>query len=400
MTRKFGIVTTTAGGPVKHGWLFAAVWLFYLGGTVGALLDQPGLLWRVTGLVSVVVFAAGYLFLVARARRIRHGVRPTGHTMRTWLGLAGLLALFGLQVPGAGDHALTCLVYIAALALVNLPVAQAAPFALTLFAAAEIAPRVVGGWSDAGYGLAVLLGSLASYGFRAAAERQARLAVAQQELADRAVQDERARIAADLHDILGHSLTVVTVKAELAQRLLDVDPARARRELNDLEGLARDALADVRATALGVRGISLPGEIAAAREALAAADVEADLPGAADDVPSRNRDLFAWTIREAVTNVVRHSHARHVVVTLSPAVVEIVDDGTGPAGADASAVARTRAHGSGAAGVAGGSGAAGSGGGQGLAGLRRRAEAAGGVLTAGARDDNEPGFRVRVEVPT
>ncbi|GID28059.1 sensor histidine kinase [Paractinoplanes brasiliensis] len=393
MTRKFGIVTPTA--PPRYGWLFAAVWLFYLGGTVGALLDQPDLPRRATGLVSVVVFAAGYLYQVARARRIRHGVRPPGHTVRTWLGLAGLLALFGLQVPGAGDHALTCLVYIAALAMVNLPVTQGAPFALTLFAAAEITPRVVGGWNDAGYGLAVLLGSLASYGIRAAVERQARLAAAQQELADRAVQDERARIAADLHDILGHSLTVVTVKAELAQRLLDVDPARARQELNDLEGLARDALADVRATALGVRGISLPGEIAAAREALTAADVEADLPGAADDVPSRNRDLFAWTIREAVTNVVRHSHARHVVVTLSPAAVEIVDDGIGLARAGASGSGSAAA----AAGAAGGAGAAGFGGGQGLAGLRRRAETAGGRLTAGARDDDQPGFRVRVEVP-
>jgi two-component system sensor histidine kinase DesK len=201
--------------------------------------------------------------------------------------------------------------------------------------------------------------------------RQRGLLAAQQELADLAVQNERARIAGDLHDILGHSLTVVTVKAELAQRLLDVDLDRARKELADLEALARDALSDVRATALGVRGISLPGEIAAARAALAAANVEATLPGAADDVPSRNRELFAWTIREAVTNIVRHSGARHAEVRLCRGSVEILDDGAGgdPAGD-----------------------------GQGLAGLRRRAEARGATLTAGARDDR-PGFRVRVEVP-
>ncbi|UQU68598.1 histidine kinase [Couchioplanes caeruleus] len=187
-----------------------------------------------------------------------------------------------------------------------------------------------------------------------------------------AVQQERARIAADLHDILGHSLTVVTVKAELAQRLLDVDVERARRELRDLEVLARDALSDVRATAMGVRGISLPGEIAAARAALAAAHVAAELPGAADEVPTRVRELFAWTIREAVTNVVRHSGASRCVVRLSPGSVEIVDDGPGdgPAAPD----------------------------GQGLAGLRRRAEAAGARLVVGRRADG-PGFRVRVEVP-
>ncbi|GAB2571916.1 histidine kinase [Paractinoplanes abujensis] len=365
-------MTTAAGGPPRYGWLFAGLWLFYLGGNVQALLDQPNLYWRVAGLAAVAGFAAGYLYLVARARHLRRGHRPARPVLRTWLGIAALLALFGLQVPGAGDQALTCLVFIAALAMVSLPLAQAAPLALVLFGTAEALPPLVDGWADGGYGLAVLLGSLASYGFRAASERQARLVIAQKELSDRAVADERARIAADLHDILGHSLTVVTVKAELAQRLLDVDLDRARTELHDLESLARDALADVRATAMGVRGISLPGEIAAAREALTAADVEADLPGAADDVPSRNRELFAWTIREAVTNVVRHSGARHVRVSLTPGSVEIVDDGAGPATPTT---------------------------GQGLAGLRRRAEAAGGLFTAGTRTD-QPGFRVRVEVPT
>jgi two-component system sensor histidine kinase DesK len=192
-------------------------------------------------------------------------------------------------------------------------------------------------------------------------------------LAALAVADERSRIAGDLHDILGHSLTVVAVKAELAQRLLDVDIERARAELRDLEALSRDALADVRATAMGMRGISLPGEIAAAKAALAAANVEARLPGAADDVPTRNRELFAWTIREAVTNIVRHSRARHAEVRLSPHSVEIVDDGSG-------AVAAMNP-------------------GQGLAGLRRRADELGARLTAGQRGDR-PGFRVRVEVPS
>jgi two-component system sensor histidine kinase DesK len=125
---------------------------------------------------------------------------------------------------------------------------------------------------------------------------------------------------------------------------------------------------------MGVRGISLPGEIAAAREALAAANVEADLPGAADEVPSRNRELFAWTIREAVTNVVRHSKAKHAYVRLGPGSVEVTDDGVGCL-------------------------APGSPDGQGLSGLRRRADALGATLTTGGRDDQQ-GFRVRVEVPS
>ncbi|MET0415121.1 MAG: histidine kinase, partial [Actinoplanes sp.] len=315
--------------------------------------------------VAVVAFAVTYLLLVSRTGRDRRAGR-------WWVGIAVLLALFGLQIPGAGSHALTCLVYVAATAMMNLPVRQSAPLAAVLVALAEVLPVVVPGWSDNGYGLAVLLGSVATYGIRLAAERQHRLAAAQREIADLAVQNERVRIARDLHDILGHSLTVVAVKAELAQRLLTVDVDRARRELSDLESLARDALSDVRSTALGVRGISLPGEIAAAREALAAANVEAVLPGAADEVPSRNRELFAWTIREAVTNIVRHSRARHAEVRLGPASVEILDDGVGLAAAGT---------------------------GQGLDGLRRRAEALGARLTVGGRPDT-PGFRVRVEVPT
>ncbi|MFI5838532.1 sensor histidine kinase [Catenuloplanes sp. NPDC051500] len=360
---------TATGGPPRFGWVFAAMWLFYLGGTVDVLRAQPDPYWRVIGLTSVAAFAVCFLFLMSRIRHLR---RNGGSARYTWPALVLLLLLCGLQVPGAGDAALTCLVFIAALAMVSLPLGQATPLALALFAVAEVLPRVVHGWADGGYGLAVLLGSIATYGMRVAEERGRRLVAAHHELADRAVADERARIAADLHDILGHSLTVVTVKAELAQRLLDVDIARARKELADLEALARDALADVRATAMGVRGISLAGEIAAAREALAAADVEAELPGAADEVPTRNRELFAWTIREAVTNVVRHSGARHVRVRLAPASVEIIDDGVGPCATT---------------------------GGQGLAGLRRRAEAHGARLTTGPTGD-KPGFRVYVEVPT
>ena len=84
-----------------------------------------------------------------------------------------------------------------------------------------------------------------------------------------AVDDERNRFARDLHDILGHSLTVITVKAELANRLLDVDPERARAELADLERLSRDALADVRRAVEGYRDLTLPGELARARDGAA-----------------------------------------------------------------------------------------------------------------------------------
>jgi two-component system sensor histidine kinase DesK len=363
------------GRVARFGWVFAAVWLFYLGEPLGALWDRPNGWARDVGLVALAGFAGLYLYAVSLMRRVRHSQqRPAWFVWRVWLCLLGMLALFALQIPGAGDTSLTCLVYITATGMIGLPLQQGISLAALLFATAEALPAAVPGWTDQSYGLAVVLAALATWGIRLASERQKRLVDAQGEIAALAVQNERARIAADLHDILGHSLTVVTVKAELAQRLLDVDIERARKELGDLEGLARDALSDVRATAMGVRGISLPGEIAAAREALAAANVEAELPGAADEVPSRLRELFAWTIREAVTNIVRHSKATRCAVRLSPASVEIVDDGVGADCAVASD-------------------------GQGLRGLRRRADALGAQLTVGGRTDGA-GFRVRMEMPS
>ena len=130
---------------------------------------------------------------------------------------------------------------------------------------------------------------------------------AQDELAGLAVAEERNRVARDMHDILGHSLTVIAVKAELAGRLITVAPERAAAEVAELEDLARGALADVRATVSGYRGVNISSELASARSALEAAGIEPQLPGAADEVPAKSRELFGWVLREAVTNVVRHS---------------------------------------------------------------------------------------------
>ena len=193
---------------------------------------------------------------------------------------------------------------------------------------------------------------------------------AREENAKLAVADERNRFARDLHDILGHSLTVITVKAELANRLLDVDPERARSELADLERLSRDALSDVRRAVEGYRDLTLPGELARAREALRAADIDAELPNSTDDVPTDLRELFAWTVREGVTNVIRHSGASRCTVRLEPDRVAVCDDGTGPG------VRSTPGHG--------------------LDGLRERAAALGAVLVT--RTLEPRGFELTVQV--
>src|SRR5262249_2337890 len=153
-----------------------------------------------------------------------------------------------------------------------------------------------------------------------------------------------------------------------AQRLFDADPERARAELADLERLSRDALTDVRRAVAGYREVTLPGELARARQALAAAEIEAEVPNSTDEVPSGLRGLFAWTIREGVTNVIRHSGARHCAIRLAPGQVEIADDGRGPGDSTP---------------------------GNGLTGLRERAAARGGVVVT---EQLDPGYALRVVV--
>jgi two-component system sensor histidine kinase DesK len=204
-------------------------------------------------------------------------------------------------------------------------------------------------------------------------EAEQRLGVAQDEITRLAVVEERARFSRDLHDVLGHSLTVVAMKSELAARLVDVDPARAKTEMQDVERLSREALQGLRRAVSGYREADLDAELVSARAALEAAAIDAVLPtdgdAAADDV----RSLFAWVLREGVTNVVRHAAASRVRVALTRTALTIEDDGTGLLDPDAASTTP----------------------GNGLRGLRERADAVGATLTTGTSDLG--GFLLRVE---
>ncbi|MCD0447262.1 histidine kinase [Glycomyces sp. A-F 0318] len=187
-----------------------------------------------------------------------------------------------------------------------------------------------------------------------------------------AVGAERERLARDLHDILGHSLTTITVKAGAARRLLETGQgeARAVEEIRDVEALSRSALSDVRATVSEYREVSLAGELAGARAALRAADIDADLPRAVDDVDPALHSAFGYVVREAVTNALRHSGASVVRIRLGRNWITVADDGRG-------ATRGTT--------------------GTGLRGLAERLEGVGGALDAGPAP--EGGFTVRAEVP-
>jgi two-component system, NarL family, sensor histidine kinase DesK len=207
---------------------------------------------------------------------------------------------------------------------------------------------------------------------------------ARAELARTAVAEERLRISRDLHDLLGHSLSLIALKSELAGRMIESDPQRAAREIAELEAVARHSLAEVRQAVTGYRQPSLAAELAAARRMLASAgiDCRVDAPGTYA-LPPEADALLAWTVREASTNIVRHSGARHagitVTVTGASASAELTDDGVGPAVTRPGAAGGLRAPGSG------------------LAGLAERAARLGGTLLAGAGENG--GFRVRVTVP-
>jgi two-component system, NarL family, sensor histidine kinase DesK len=209
----------------------------------------------------------------------------------------------------------------------------------------------------------------------------------------------RNRFARDLHDILGHSLTVVAVKAELAGRLTSLDPQRTETEIADVERIARQALADVRAAAAGYREVTLAGELASARTALAAAGIEADLPDQGiSSIPRPRQELFGWAVREGVTNVVRHSGATRCRVRATASQIEIGDDGCGPpAPADGTVNRAGTCDGWPADHLEALASGCGPGSGHGLAGLRERAASAGATVSVGRSATG--GFALRVHVP-
>jgi two-component system sensor histidine kinase DesK len=161
----------------------------------------------------------------------------------------------------------------------------------------------------------------------------ARLRLAQDEIEHLAKVAERERIARDLHDLLGHTLSLVILKSELATKLADRDPERAREEIRDVERIAREALAEVRSAVSGYRSGGLQAELQRARSALATAGVALELNVTKSTIPPTQEAVLCLAVREAVTNIVRHSGARNCRLTLSDSpeayTLAISDDGRG-----------------------------------------------------------------------
>jgi two-component system sensor histidine kinase DesK len=352
-------------------------WLVYLAIPLGSAWTHHQLAASVAGTALVVAFGWSYLFLVPLGWWGARGARYSNL-------IVGLLVLETASATALiGMNGLWMLIFAAAATIILLParVALATVAGFTVICA--VLPEFIKPWHWKGVqwsmAASVALASLAVFGFSRLIRANAELAAAREEVAMLAAERERMRIARDLHDLLGHSLTTVTVKAALAARLFDQDPARARAEIAEVEVLARESLADVRAAVAGYREVRLATELATACEVLAAAGIEAQVPGSVEGMSPEVGGLFGWVVREGVTNVVRHSRATKVRITLDATGIEIVDDGSGCVRKPGELAPTHPGHG--------------------LVGLAERADALGGRLLAGPVDGSATGFRLRVEVP-
>jgi two-component system, NarL family, sensor histidine kinase DesK len=311
--------------------------------------------------------------------------------------LRDVVVLWAIVVLGAALFVVGQMNWLTALAVAAAGAGRFAaswPRAVTAVAACAAVGAAVSVWYNLGYGATLaafgvpLLGGLFAYSAERRNVLMVKLNEARAELARTAVAEERLRISRDLHDLLGHSLSLIALKSELAGRMIEADPQRAAREIAELEAVARHSLAEVRQAVTGYRQPSLAAELAAARRMLASAgiDCRVDAP-VSYDLPLEVDALLAWAVREASTNIVRHSGARHagitVTVTGTSAGAEVTDDGAGPPAGRGTPTADGDSE----------PGAAGSG----LAGLAERAARLGGTLLAGGGRNG--GFRVRVTVP-
>ncbi len=349
----------------RWGWLMGAVWLVFLGFPVAAVLTSGQPAWAIaTAMVAFAAFVAIYLHGLIR---LPDDPDPRRVESRALLHLVPMTLLVAVICAVAGPEGLGALPFVVALAMFTLRIGWAIGVAVVAAALPVVLPAI--GVTDQGTQFfAIIIGGVAAVTglVRALERRDATYRRMQREYE---LVAERERVARDVHDVLGHSLTVLAAKAELAERVLDADPERTRDELQQIQSLTRESIAEIRATVAGLRVARLGDELEAARAALSAAGIEADLPETSDEVDPRHRLVLAWVLREAVTNVVRHSGAERCGVRLTGHGLTVTDDGGGIDGAAE---------------------------GNGLRGIRERVAAAGGELSLDPAADGGTRLEVRL----
>ena len=354
---------------IKLGRLFMVAWLAFFIYPLGAFLtDRLSTDTRTYGLLLLLALAALWAWFWTRII----GGPDRRYLVPAIVAATLILTVFTLRTPPQYG---SLFLYAVIMAGAAFPWRRAVP-ALVLLAVLAAAIELIRGESvtaSTGQFLNDLLVGFAAVAGRLLVEANQQLSQAREQIARLAVGEERLRFARDLHDLLGHSLSVIALKSELAGRLIKNTPGLAAHEIEDIEKVARDALREVREAVTGYRQPTLAAELAGAHEVLTAAGIEYHVDHDHVPLPPAVEAVLAWTVREGVTNVMRHSQAKRCAVRIinqdGHATAEVIDDGRG------------------------GTPEAGSG----LRGLEERVRERGGTLTA------EPlpheGFRLRVTLP-
>ncbi|MGW2744742.1 sensor histidine kinase [Streptomyces sp. NPDC001450] len=360
-------------GPPPTGFALLPWLLMGMGSFSNVLQGRTPNPW--VGGLGLLAFNSLYVYVTFRSfdRAKREAV-----STRVALGLMGLLTT-GLAVGYGGNWLMFFpLLGLATGATLRGPWLGRTGVLLAVYAGAVSGVR--DGWGDAtNIGYATFLSSMVTAAILGLSEAVRELRAAREELARRAVEKERLRFSRDLHDLLGHTLSVIVVKSEAARRLAPRDMDAALTQIGDIESVGRQALTEIREAVTGYREGSLATELTRARSALSASSVEPAVRQSGTPLAPQTEALLGWVVREAVTNVVRHSDASRCEITIEStaeqARLTVTDNGTGKA--------VTRA----AEGI----------GGTGLTGLTERLAAAGGSLRAGPSPRG--GFTVTAELP-
>ncbi|HXA43477.1 MAG TPA: sensor histidine kinase [Candidatus Solibacter sp.] len=361
------------------GTFFALAWLALLVFNVAAAALSPGGLGPDGAIVGggLLVFVLVYIWFWTRVVYGEHIVRGA-------ILAAGGMALINLCLIFAGGSSAAQnlgydFIYVVVVLAYGLPW-RAGVIASLLTAGLTAGITVLfqaGLDTTIGVTVLVLLIGLGMVGVRTMRSSIYELRNARDEMARLAVSEERLRFARDLHDLLGHSLSVIVLKSEVAGNLIERDPGAAAEAVHDIERVARDALRDVRDAVGGYRKTNLAVELAGAREMLESAGISVRWEETAGDLPPDAETVLAWAVREGATNVLRHSRARECMVKLDrrngSAVLEMLDDGVGGEAPDDAAL------------------------GNGLRGLGERVAAVGGDMVAAPAEGR--GFRLAVRVP-
>jgi len=293
-------------GKMRHAVLFNLLWTVWVFGDL--LFDRRvGSNWVLATAISFPVFLLLYTLGYLRSQRhivfFAVAMAVLGYLVMPWNHSGGtsyiIYACAYLAFFGSTRQSIAAMLGVLGV-FVLLAYLQHWPWGITT--AMSMVAASVGG------------GNLA---YRLNAQKDAALRLSHDEVRKLAATAERERIGRDLHDLLGHTLSMIALKSELARKLFERDPQAARREIADVECIARDALAQVRHAVSGIRAAALAGEVASARLLLECANVRFHYDGFAVELPVEYETCLALALREAVTNIQRHADATHANAELT-----------------------------------------------------------------------------------